>query len=75
MKRFGETDRRYPAETAVIWKALKVLWERGGLRPTVFDLEYRGLESVVLAMNDLSDRRVWGKAVVTVDADLGKLKL
>jgi NADPH2:quinone reductase len=57
------TDRTDPGETAEIWRGLKVMWEDGLLRPTVFDRSYRGLESVVSAMKDLQARYVWGKAV------------
>ena len=66
-QRFGMTDRTDPGETAEIWRGLKVMWEDGLLRPTVFDRSYRGLESVVSAMKDLQARYVWGKAVVLLD--------
>ncbi|KAL5327682.1 hypothetical protein ACEPPN_005384 [Leptodophora sp. 'Broadleaf-Isolate-01'] len=65
--RYGETDRIDPAETAQIWRELKVLWEEGKFKPTVYDEEYRGLESVVRAMKDLESRKVWGKAVIVMD--------
>lgn len=65
--RYGETDRIDPVETEQIWKELKVLWESGKLRPTVYDEEYRGLDSVVRAMKDLEARRVWGKAVIVME--------
>jgi NADPH:quinone reductase len=68
-QRFGMTDRMDPAETKEIWGALKVLWEKGFLKPTVFEKEYRGLESAVDAMKDLSARKVWGKAVVLVSPE------
>ncbi|KAK0113611.1 hypothetical protein ONS95_013856 [Cadophora gregata] len=64
--RYGETDRIDPAETAQIWKELKVLWESGKLNPTIYNEEYQGLESVVRAMKDLEARKVWGKAVVVM---------
>ena len=67
IQRYGETDRIDPVETEQIWKELKVLWESGKLRPTVYDEEYRGLDSVVRAMKDLEARRVWGKAVIVMD--------
>lgn len=41
--------------------------DKGLVKPTVFNRKYRGLESVVKALQDLSARRVWGKAVVTVE--------
>ncbi|KAE9366987.1 quinone oxidoreductase [Stipitochalara longipes BDJ] len=66
--RFGMTDRIDPGETAEIWKGLKDMLEPGLLRPTVFDCNYRGLESVVSAMKDLQARKVWGKAVVLLES-------
>lgn len=41
--------------------------EKGMIKPTVFEKEYRGLESVKVALRDLSERRVWGKAVVVLE--------
>jgi hypothetical protein len=38
------------------------MWEKGLLKPAVFEKEYKGLESVVTTMKDLSARKVWGKA-------------
>lgn len=67
IQRYGETDRIDPTETEAIWKELKVMWESGKLRPTVYDKEYRGLDSVVCAMKDLEARRVWGKAVIVME--------
>ncbi|KAH8650520.1 zeta-crystallin [Tricladium varicosporioides] len=65
--RFGETERRDPAENVETWKGLKEMWEKGLLKPAVFDQEFRGLESVVPAMKALSERKVWGKAVIRVN--------
>lgn len=61
------TDRIDPAETAKVWEGLKKMWKKGLLRPTVYDREYNGLESVVTAMKDLADRNVWGKAVIRIN--------
>ncbi|KAF8852826.1 zeta-crystallin [Acephala macrosclerotiorum] len=66
--RYGMTDRTDPAETAKIWQELKQMWEKGLLRPTVYDKEYIGLASVVPAMKDLADRKVWGKAVIRMSS-------
>lgn len=73
--RFGMTDRMYPEETKKIWEGLKVLWESGQLKPTIFDKEYRGLESVIQAMKDMRERKVWGKAVVLVNPEEEKARL
>ena len=51
------------------------MWEKGLFKPTVFDKEYRGLESVVTAMKDLSERKVWGKAVIRMDSEFQKPRL
>lgn len=60
------TSRLDPTETAQVWSGLKIMWDKGELRPTVFEKRYEGLESVVNAMKDLSKRKVWGKAVVSM---------
>jgi len=73
--RFGMTDRIDPKETEEIWKRLKSMWEKGLVKPTVFDREYRGLESVVDAMKDLSARKVWGKAIVLLEDEETKPRL
>jgi len=63
------TDRIDPAETIEIWNGLMKMLEAGQLRPTVFEREYKGLESIVTAMKDLQARKVWGKAVVLLDSN------
>jgi len=50
------------------------MWEKGLVKPAVFEKEYNGLESVVTAMEDLSERKVWGKAIIKVKSE-GKSKL
>lgn len=65
-KRFGETNRTNPAETEEIWKELNILLESGKIKPVIFDNDYQGLESVKDALRDLSERKVWGKAVISI---------
>ncbi|KAB5566962.1 quinone oxidoreductase [Coniochaeta sp. 2T2.1] len=67
--RYGESSRRYPGEKEQIWRELWPLIEEGKIRPVVYDEVYKGLESVPRALKDLEERKVWGKAVVTVDND------
>ena len=69
------TDRIDPAETVEIWRGISEMWEKGLLKPTVFAREYKGLEDVVVAMKDLSKRKVWGKAVIRLDASYQKPNL
>lgn len=68
------TDRIDPAETEKIWEGLKDMWEKGLLRPIIYDKEYAGLESVLPAMRDLASRKVWGKAVIKM-VDDGRARL
>jgi NADPH:quinone reductase len=51
------------------------LIEKGLLKPTVFERDYRGLESVMNAMKDLAARTVWGKAVVLIEPESSSSKL
>lgn len=65
--RYGETHRRNPEETRVIWETLDSMIANGDIKPTVYDGNFRGLESIPRAMQEMADRKVWGKAVITVD--------
>ncbi|ROT36311.1 quinone oxidoreductase [Sodiomyces alkalinus F11] len=65
--RYGETLRRSPEEDRLLWHGLQGLVDSGRIAPVVYDTVYDGLESVPRALNDLNARKVWGKAVITVD--------
>ncbi|OAA62783.1 quinone oxidoreductase [Niveomyces insectorum RCEF 264] len=67
--RYGESLRRDPAENARIWAALAPWIADGSVQPVVYDRAYRGLDAVKTALQDITDRKVWGKAVVLVDDD------
>jgi NADPH2:quinone reductase len=41
--------------------------EKGTFKPTRFEKEYKGLESIPEALSDIASRKVWGKAVIRVD--------
>lgn len=75
VKRYGETGRRFPAETSAIWEGFEDMLQRGVITPVVFDTTYHGLESVPRALQDLAARKVWGKAIVHVapEQDMPKL--
>ena len=64
--RYGETDRRSPEETRMVWKRLMEMIEKGLIKPTVYKEKYYGLEDVPRAMDDLAARKLWGKAVIHV---------
>ncbi|KAI0158332.1 zeta-crystallin [Xylariaceae sp. FL1272] len=67
--RFGESYRRYPQEKDEIWSKLYRMVADGEIKPTVFDREYKGLESVSTALADIASRKVWGKAIIQVDTE------
>ncbi|KAF9869384.1 zeta-crystallin [Colletotrichum karsti] len=68
--RYGESSRRYPEEQMAIWDGLQPLIETGKIMPVVYESHYRGLESVPRALKDMVDRKIWGKAVITLDGTL-----
>ncbi|KAI1857558.1 uncharacterized protein JN550_013191 [Neoarthrinium moseri] len=70
--RFGESDRRDPTETAKIWEELWPLVTDGKIKPTVYDQDYLGLESVPKALGDIASRKTWGKAVIKVSGQEGE---
>ncbi|KAF2671244.1 NAD(P)-binding protein [Microthyrium microscopicum] len=64
--RFGEHGRQKPAETAKIWKDFDDMVDTGLIRPVVYNTPYQGLASISTAMNDMHNRKAWGRAVVTI---------
>lgn len=66
-QRFGETGRRNPQENEEVWKGLITMLESGKIKPIIYGT-YRGLQTVPQAMDDLSSRKIWGKAVVEIQA-------
>lgn len=67
-QRFGESHRRYPQEKQQIWDGLYPLINAGKIKPVVFEEKYMGLQSVPRALKDIAARKIWGKAVIRVDA-------
>lgn len=65
--RFGETSRRLPQETIKMWKGLNEMLAREErvIKPVVY-ATYKGLDNVNEAMEALSQRKVYGKAVIEV---------
>ncbi|KAM0335567.1 hypothetical protein ACHAQA_000615 [Verticillium albo-atrum] len=65
--RYGETLRRSPEEDERLWNGLQTLIDQGPIVPVVYDTVYSGLDSVPQALQDMVDRKVWGKAIITVN--------
>ncbi|KXT06124.1 hypothetical protein AC578_1380 [Pseudocercospora eumusae] len=63
--RFGESGRRYPKMLEQIWKGYLEMLETGRLKAMIYG-RYEGLEDIGRALQDLHDRKVYGKIVVKV---------
>ncbi|KAM0716917.1 hypothetical protein Q7P37_006769 [Cladosporium fusiforme] len=63
--RFGESGRRFPQELDEIWSGYLRMLAKGKLKPLLYG-RYDGLASVGRALKDLSERKVYGKVVVSV---------
>ncbi|KXT11557.1 hypothetical protein AC579_10333 [Pseudocercospora musae] len=73
--RFGESGRRYPKTLEQIWKGYLEMLETGRLKAMIYG-NYEGLEDIGRALQDLHDRKVYGKIVVKVadaPSQVGKL--
>ena len=68
--RYGESGRRDGEHTRVCWEGVERLVSEGKLKPVIYRT-YTGLESVGQAMQDLYERKVWGKAMVEVQSEDG----
>jgi len=68
--RYGETGRRNPGENVIVAEGVAKMIKDGVIQPVIYDEQYEGLESVPRALADSAARKIWGKAVVDVRADL-----
>ncbi|KAF2436726.1 quinone oxidoreductase [Tothia fuscella] len=64
--RFGEHGRRDPEAVARIWRDFDGMVADGSIKAVVYNVKYTGLDDVSRAMLDLAERKVWGRAVITV---------
>lgn len=64
--RYGESLRRDPEENRQIWEELAAVVKSGKIRPVLYDEKYDGLEAVPRALQAIAERKVWGKAVITI---------
>lgn len=72
--RFGENGRRFPRELEQVWDGwLRMLAEKK-LEPLIYG-RYDGLQSIGRALDDLAQRKVYGKVVVSVNTDEERARL
>ncbi|KAI4692175.1 uncharacterized protein J4E84_003143 [Alternaria hordeiaustralica] len=64
--RFGEDGRRDPQRTQDVWDGFMKLVEDGKIRPVIYKEDYWGLEAVSRALEDVRERKAWGRAVIRV---------
>ncbi|KAJ6788072.1 hypothetical protein PWT90_02519 [Aphanocladium album] len=62
-QRYGQTLRENPEKAEEMWEHLQAMLEFLSVKPTL-SVMYEGLESVPRALQDLKDRKIYGKAVV-----------
>ncbi|EDU50374.1 Qor NADPH:quinone reductase [Pyrenophora tritici-repentis] len=67
--RFGEDGRRDPQRTKDVWNGFMKLVETGKIRPVTYKENYRGLEAVSKALEDVKARKAWGRSVVRICED------
>jgi NADPH2:quinone reductase len=72
--RFGENGRRFPEELEQVWDGWMRMLVEGNLKPLIYG-RYDGLKSVGRALEDLAQRKVYGKVVVSVIPDEEKARL
>ena len=72
--RFGEAIRQGTDSAEESWESYLELLAQGVIRPLVDDRQYRGIESIPYALQDLADSKLQGKAVVHM-LDKGHSKL
>jgi NADPH:quinone reductase-like Zn-dependent oxidoreductase len=65
--RFGEDGRYDPQRTKDVWNGFMKMVEAGGIRPVIYSEDYRGLESVVRALEDAKTHKAWGRAVLRIN--------
>ncbi|KAF2741982.1 zeta-crystallin [Sporormia fimetaria CBS 119925] len=70
--RFGEDGRRDPEKTKQAWKGFMGLVEAGKIRPVIYSGEYKGLESLPRALEDLKERKAWGRSVLRISEEAGQ---
>lgn len=66
MQRFGEDGRQDPESAARLWSGYLDMFDRAKLRPLVDSKTYNGIDDVPKALDDLSEKRLLGKAVISV---------
>jgi NADPH:quinone reductase-like Zn-dependent oxidoreductase len=63
--RYGESGRRDPEHTAECWRGTEELLAKGQMKPLIYKVLH-GLDSVGGGLQELYERKVWGKAVVEI---------
>jgi NADPH:quinone reductase-like Zn-dependent oxidoreductase len=65
-QRFGEHSRNFPSHTKAVWDEFYAMVTAGKIKPVQYAAEYTGLRDIPRALEDMRQRKVWGRAVVKV---------
>lgn len=60
------------------WEGFMSLVDSGSIKPVIYPTEYRGLEELPKALEDLRSKKVWGRAILRINEDAeaaGKARL
>ncbi|ETN45504.1 uncharacterized protein HMPREF1541_09336 [Cyphellophora europaea CBS 101466] len=63
--RYGESGRRDPKHTAECWRGTEELLSKKKMKPLIYKA-HQGLDKVGEGLQELYERKVWGKAVVEI---------
>ncbi|KAF9368025.1 hypothetical protein CPC16_005785, partial [Podila verticillata] len=63
---WGAYAKYDPVTMERVWTELLQLFAEGKLVPVVYEKVYQGLDAVKTGLNDLSSRKTYGKAVVSI---------
>ncbi|KAM0748429.1 NAD(P)-binding protein [Meredithblackwellia eburnea MCA 4105] len=73
---WGRWQRENPSKIAQVWSDLFKMLELGTLKPLVYSGDrYNGLESLTRGLEALAARKTFGKAVINVREEGGRLRL
>ena len=68
--RFGESSRRDPQVHKEIWVGYLDMIASGRIQPLIDPKVYRGIKDVPRALQDLADKKLFGKAIIQTGCEV-----
>ncbi|KAF2102830.1 zeta-crystallin [Rhizodiscina lignyota] len=69
--RFGESSRQFPDHAKAVWDEFMQMVSEGKIKPVEYAESYNGLRDIPRALEDMHQRKVWGRAVVKISEEQG----